>query len=297
MTPARSHRTTSTRATQLAAMMLAALASMPSLASAQRADSVTVEQRVLMTPDLTPADARRRAIDGALAEAVRRVAGVQVQSTAISTLSEQRGIAGDGAVRGGYSSVIQLDAAARAVDYRVVDEGWETRRAAGMDPQLYLRLRLTAVVEHEQGSADPAFRAELSLNASRFAVRGAPPENDELIATVRASQAAHLVLFLIADDSAQRLFPNEYVQPVTVPRDADAELPDAEWRARGLRLRATLPAGRAERQEVLMLVALRSSVALPPSSLSLLDLQRWLVRIPLGERAIAVAPYDVRRAP
>ncbi len=46
-----------------------------------------------------------------------------------------------------------------------------------------------------------------------------------------------------------------------------------------------------------MVVATRSAVALPPASLSLLELQRWLVRIPLGERAIAVAPYDVRRVP
>lgn len=270
----------------------------PTIARAQGIDSVTVEQRVLMTPDLTAADARRRAIDGALAEAVRRVAGVRVQSSALSTVTEQGGVARDGAVRGGYSSVIQLDAAARAVDYRVIDEDWETRRAAGMDPQLYLRLRLTAVIERERGSVDPAFRVDLALNAPRFDVRGKnAADNDELIALVSVTQPAQLVLFTIADDSAQRLFPNEYVQAVQVEGATQAELPDPEWRARGLRLRATLPPGRAERQEILMAVALRAPHALPASQLSLLDLQRWLVRIPLGERAIAVVPYDVRRVP
>lgn len=268
------------------------------VATAQGIDSVTVEQRILMTPELTAADARRRAIDGALAEAVRRVAGVQVRSSALSTLSEQDGAIRDGAVRGGYSSVVQLDAAARAVDYRILDESWETRRAAGMQPQLYLTLRLTAVVEREAGLPDAGFHVTLSLNAARFDVRtGASAESDELIATVSTSRPAQLVLFTIADDSAQRLFPNDYVQGVRIEHDAPLQLPDPEWRARGLRLRATLPAGRRERQEVLMVVATRTTVALPPPALSLLELQRWLVQIPLGERAIAVAPYDVRRSP
>ena len=70
-----------------------------SIAQAQRIDSVTVEQRVLMTPELTPAEARRRAIDGALAEAVRRAAGVRVQSSALSTLDD---------VPGGAKSVSDL---------------------------------------------------------------------------------------------------------------------------------------------------------------------------------------------
>lgn len=271
------------------------LAAAPS--SAQGVDSVTVEQRVLMTPELTPAEARRRAIDGALAEAVRLVAGVRVQSNALSTVSERDGAVGDGAIRGGYSRVVQLDAAARAVDYRVVREEWETLRPSGVPPQLYLRLRLTAVIEREVGTADAAFRVDLSLNASRFETgRGQPADADEVIATIRTSQPAQLILFNIADDSARRLFPNEYQRIVRVEADAPTELPDPEWRARGLRLRATLPEGRATRQELLMVVATRGNVALPPAALSLLELQRWLVRIPLGDRTIAVAPYDVHRA-
>lgn len=272
------------------------LASAP--VAAQGADSVTVEQRVLMTPDLTPADARRRAIDGALAEAVRRVAGVRVQSNALSTIDERNGAVGDGAIRGGYSSVVQLDAAARAVDYRVVSEEWETLRPAGIPPQLYLRLRLAAVIEREIGTADAAFRVDLSLNAQRFeARRGSAADADEVIATVRTSQSARLILFNIADDSAQRLFPNEYQRTIRIDADAPIELPDPEWRARGLRLRATLPPGRSARQELLMVVATRGDVAPPPAALSLLELQRWLVRIPLGARTIAVAPYEVIRIP
>lgn len=267
------------------------LPAIASTASAQGADTVTVEQRILMTPDLTPADARRRAIDAALADAVRRVAGVRVQSNALSTLDE-RGARIDSR----YTSVIALDAAARAVDYRVTSEEWETRRLDGAS-QLYLHLTMRAVVEREVGTPDAAFNVELSLNAPRYEVRAdAASRNDEIIATVRTSRSAQLTLFTIAGDSVQRVFPNAYLPVVTADSGRTSELPDPEWRERGLRLRATLPPRVDERREMLLVVATRRAVAQPPMAMSVMELQRWLVRIPLQDRALAFAGYDVRRA-
>jgi hypothetical protein len=115
------------------------------------------------------------------------------------------------------------------------------------------------------------------------------------VATVRSTRAAHLTIFVIADDSAQRLAPNDYVSSLPVSPGSAVEFPDAEWRARGLRMRATLPTGRAGRRELLMVVATRSPVPPPGARLSVLEVQRWLVRIPLEQRAIAFAPYEVRR--
>ena len=277
----------------IAAMGAAALL-LPAAPLGAQGESVTVERRVLMTPDLTPADARRRAIGEALAEAARRVAGVRVQASALSTVREDgRGVAS------GYASAILLDAAARATDYRVDDEAWETLRPAEGEAQLYLRLRLTATVEREVGDPDPAFTADLSLNAARFELRGratvAGPGGDELIATVRTSHPAHLTLFVIIDDSAERLFPNEYL-PAIVARAAEAmELPDPEWRERGLHLRPSLPAGRASRREILMLVATRQAPPRPPQRATVVELQRWLLSIPRPTRTIAFAPYETVR--
>jgi len=267
---------------------------LPAAPLGAQGESVTVERRVLMTPDLTPADARRRAIDEALAEAARRVAGVRIQASALSTVREDgRGVAS------GYASAILLDAAARATDYRVDDEAWETLRPAEGEAQLYLRLRLTATVEREVGDPDPAFTADLSLNAARFELRGratvGAPGGDELIATVRTSHPAHLTLFVITDDSAERLFPNEYL-PAIVARAAEAvELPDHEWRERGLHLRPSLPAGRASRREILMLVATRQAPPRPPQRATVVELQRWLLSIPRPTRTIAFAPYETVR--
>jgi len=277
----------------LPTLLFSALVLAAGSALAQGGDTVTVEQRVLMAPDLSPAEARRRAIDAALAEAVRRVAGVRVASSVLRTREERAGV-----VEGSYSSAVWLDAAARAVDYRVQHEAWETRRAPDGEAQLYLRLQLRAVVAREVGTPDASFGVELSLNADRFAVRpGGVAAADEIIATVRTTAPAYLTLFAIADDSAQRLFPNEYLREIAVQGSAATQLPDPEWRARGLHLRPTLPAGRATRRELLLVVATRTAVPPPAATLSLLELQRWLVRIPLGTRALAVAHYDAHTTP
>ncbi len=258
----------------------------------RRVDTLTVEQRVFMSPDLTPTQARRRALDNALADAVRQVAGVRVQSTVLRLQDEQ------GATRrDGYSSVVQLDAAARATDYRVLSEEWQTIRHPELGSQLYLRTTTWVTVEREEGVPDAGFIVDVTLNATRFVVRTGPTSNaDEVVATVRSTREAFLTLFVIADDSAERLFPNSYLPQVSVTDDGPLDIPTPDWRARGLRLRASLPDGRPERKELLMVVATRGFIAPPSSSsLTVMEVQRWLVRIPMDLRAVAFVGYDVVR--
>lgn len=263
-----------------------------STASARLSDSVTVEERVLVTPDITGAEARRRAIEEGLAEGVRRVAGVRVQSNALSVLDER-----GSPLRGGYSSVVQLDAAARAVDYRVVREEWVTTQHPELGAQLYYRVKLLVVVQRESGVPDPGFTAELTLDAARYVVRAGDRANsDEMQATLRTSRSAFVTLFVITDDSVERVFPNEYVREVRAAADVDVALPPPDWRARGVRLRASLPAGRDHVRSLMLAVATLDAVPPPPSPLmSVLDMQRWLVRIPASRRALGFAAYEAVR--
>ncbi|MEO7967081.1 MAG: hypothetical protein ABIT38_24545 [Gemmatimonadaceae bacterium] len=259
---------------------------------AQQRDTITIEQRVLVTGDLTPTDARRRAIEEGLAEAVRRLAGVRVQSNALSVLDER-----GSAIRGGWSSVVQLDASARAVDYRVVEDEWVPVRHPELGTQLYYRAKLLVSVEHETGAPDPSFTAEASVDAARYTARSADPaSNDEIRGTVRVSQSAFLTVFVVTDDSAERVIPNEYVRELRGAASVGVEIPPPDWRARGVRLRASLAPGRAHSRSLLMVVATLESVPPPVAfTLSVLDVQRWLVRIPASRRALAFAPFETVR--
>jgi hypothetical protein len=260
-------------------------------AGAQQLDSVTVEQRMLMTPDPTPADARRRAIDNAPAEAVRRVAGVRVQSGALS-LTEERG----GGIESAYVSVVQLDAAGRAVDYRVVRDEWETIRHPQLGSQLYYHVEVLVFVAPERGTLDASFAVEVAVDPPVAAVRSDHvARNAELIARITSTHAARGYVFSVADDSVERLAPNDYAPAIDLPAGRAVEFPSADWRERGLRLRASLPPGRAERRELLVVVAATGPVPPPPGRGTVLDLQRWLVSIPLDRRAIGFGAYLVRR--
>lgn len=258
-------------------------------AQAGAADTVVVEQRVLLAGEMTQADARRRAIEGALAEAVRRVTGVHVQSQILATKEERNGI-----VRDEFVSVVQLDAGGRAVGYDVLRDEWVTTKHPELGPQLYYLVALRVAVARDVGVADAGFRVSLTVNNDVLRARSRPTDGDELVATVSASERAAVTLISIADDSARVLFPNDYVPMVTVD-SAPSELPAAEWRARGLRLRPALPTGTDERRELLLAVATRSGVA-PFRGGTVLELQRWLASIRLDKRALSYAVVNVRRA-
>jgi hypothetical protein len=263
-------------------------------------DTVTVTQRVLIAGDLTPAEAKRQAIEKALAEAVRRIAGVRVQSAQLG-VDEDR----DGRVRDSFLSVVQLDAAGHAIDYRLLDERFASERHPTLGTQLYLELRALVTVAREVGSADPGFVVNVSLNDALFFDAGASLEgNDELIATITTSHDAWLTVFGVIGDSAQLLLPNALMTDHRALARMAVELPSREWRDRGVHFRASLPPGEPARRELVVVVATRRPVSFPmpspradgnTSSFSLMSIQRWLVTIPLAERAIAFAAYEVRR--
>ncbi len=254
------------------------------------AQTVVVEQRVLMSDARTPAMARRQAREDAMAEAVRQVAGVRVRSTAIATTTESpRALASD------YRSVVQLDAAGRAVDVRLVREAWEPVALAGTGEQLYYRASFAVTVQRETGEPDAGFQLQLSLPRSGLVASSAHlRDNDELVAVVQSTRDTRVFLFSLDGDSLITLVPNAYVAQVELRAGESAEVPEPTWRARGLRFRVTRDLARAERDELLVAVAVTGATVPPPQQGTLLDLQRWLVTVPVGQRAMAFAPYSVR---
>lgn len=263
-------------------------------------DTVTVTQRVLVTGDLTPTDAKRQALEKALAEAVRRISGVRVQASQLG-VDEDRG----GRSRDSFLSVVQLDAAGRATNYRVLDERFVTERHPSLGAQLYFELRALVTVARETGAIDPGFTVAVSLNDALFFDSGGSLEgNDELVATITTSQDAWLTVFDVMGDSAELLLPNVIMTDARVMAGRAVELPSREWRDRGVHFRASLPPQDNARRELLVVVATRSPVSFPtetatdaatPRPISLMAIQRWLVTIPLEQRAIAFAAYEVRR--
>jgi hypothetical protein len=288
----------------LIGILLLATATGTSPAFAQReltsGDTVTVTQRVIVAGDITAAEARRQAIERALGEAVRRLTGVRVQASQMG-VGEDR----EGRTRDSFLSVVQLDAAGRATDYRILEDRFVAERHPTLGAQVYYELRALVTVARETGSADPGFTVTVSLNdALFFDAGGSVDGNDELIATITTSQDAWLTVFDVVGDSAQLLLPNALMTDTRALASRPAELPSPEWRERGVHFRASLTAAETVRRELLVVVATRRPVTFPVErhagdgapapSIPLMAIQRWLVTIPLEQRAIAFAAYEVR---
>lgn len=259
--------------------------------------TVEVENRILLTPDKTPAQARTEAINGALGEAVRQAVGTQIQAEQSLFRSET-----PGGLQDRFLSVVQLATAGRAIDWRFIED-----RMVGVGTQTYYLVKLAVTVEAETGRPDPGFQVSLRLNDELFFDRGSPQESDEIVATITTTQDAYLTIFGVSDDTVQVLLPNPLVPQNFIPQGTEFEFPSAEWRARGLRLRAVLPPGRSKTEEYMVVVGTRTEVPFGEASgriegqivetvkAMLMDLNRWLVNIPLDQRAIAFAGYEVRK--
>jgi hypothetical protein len=285
------------------ALVIALLLATPPKARAQSGEWVEVDRREALTGGRTADDTRRDALYAALAEAVRRIAGVRVQGSVVATRSDSAGRVVDH-----YTEVVRLDATGRATAWRIVRDGWTTERPRGSESRAVYELTLRVCVERERGLPDPAFTVTLAANAGAYAVRGAgPAASDEVIATVVTSLDAALTLVSIVDDSVFVLAPNAVMPVVRTAARRPFEVPDAELRGMGLHFRAWLPAGAPARTEFLAVVATRRPVAIPSApglgaardtgTLTLAEFNQWLVGLPMDERAVAQVPLQVRRLP
>lgn len=264
------------------------------------ASTVSVSYRVLIEQGQDVEDARREAIQGAQSEAIRRVVGAQVRAR-----QELRTVESHQELREHFSEAIQVDAAGRVVRSRILDETVER----GPRAERYYRVAARITVRPEVGESDPSFRiTRFELNDRLFFDRGPPRESDEVIATVQTSEPAYLTIIQVSGDTLQVLLPNRLMDRRRVPAGEPYEFPPERWRDRGLRLRAQLPSGTRESREELVVIATKEAVPLfarqegeviRQGAVNTVEarrraLNRWLVSIPLDERAVAWSSYQIR---
>lgn len=249
----------------------------------------------------TPQEARRQAIDRARAEAVRKAIGTQVQAEQRSSTIE----AGEEVVSR-FSQVVRTGASGRVVSSEVLAEQRPERNG-----EVFQYVRIRATVQPATGRPDPGFEVTMGLTDEdqTFVDRGGLEESDEVIAEIEVTKDAYLTLFSVTADTLQVIWPNALSRDTFVPAETTVEFPPPSLRARGLHLRVNVPDGRGRVTERLVAVATKQKVPfrevpeyqieegrLTAAQASVEALNRWLVDIPLRQRAVASATYDVVRA-
>lgn len=263
---------------------------------AQGADvqAVVIAQRVRLEGAMTRAQAERQAVENAMAEAVRRVAGVRVSGSQLIVSSDSAGIIGSR-----YLASVRLDAEGHVVGWTVERGRWITEKRSRKVSDLVYDASVRVLVARDAGRPDDSFRLNISGGADRLLVRSANmAQNDEVVLALSSTRNAQLTIVAIFGDSVSRLVPNDVLREARVTAGGESQWPSADWRERGLHFRVSLPAGIQSRSEVLAAIATLDAVRWPREdggAVPLTEFNRWLVAIPASRRAVAQRTVMVER--
>jgi hypothetical protein len=245
--------------------------------------------------NITPEEARRLALERARHRAIEFAVGVDVQA--------QRYLRREEEGKDAFLTVSEQTSAGRIAEEKTPE--WEQYLIPGDGhPLTVLRVRLQVKVEEEKGEPDPDFQVHVELNKQRYL------PGEEMVVAVTATKECYVtVLCVTASDTVIVLLPHQYRSERGVAPGDTLWLPDRDERAIGIRYRVALSPDRVVSSERIKVVATRGPhlfgqglerVSLynqvPTHQAALVELMRWMTRIPRNQRAEALVMYEVRRS-
>lgn len=212
--------------------------------------------------NLTLELARKHALDRARAEAVRQVAGLQIQSQIFDIQAEISANRTSLQSMNLFASFVHSTAYGRVVQEEVLSEGVIPYEVLGGKAKHYIyRIRLRSQVALEKGKRDPSFSLSMNLNKKIFTV------GEPLMITLSATKDCYVTLFdVLPNDTVLVLLPNE--------RFRDNFLKAGETRIfppRGVTFRTGLQPGTKASVEMILAVATRERIEFNSAGAKLID--------------------------
>ena len=246
--------------------------------------------------NITPEEARKRALQYARERAIMHAVGIGVQAQTFLRETEDESGFNDA-----LFSLSQQTSAGKIVEERTPQfDSFEI--PSDPLPIMVYRVRVQVKVDREEGQSDPDFQVQVWANKDHFY------EGEEMHLGVTATKPCFVtVLNLTAADTVVVLVPHQYRQDRQITPGDTLRIPDVEEKDMGIHYRVVLPAGKRRATEMIKVVATRESFAfgqglpkvsiynqVPTRQAALVELQRWLVQIPLDQRAEAQLLYEIR---
>lgn len=242
--------------------------------------------------NITHEEAQLAAKRKARLDAVEKVCGIRLQS---ETLVKDFILAGDFIHSISYGQVVEEK-----------NIQWETENIPSQDgsspPVILLKMTMQARVAISEDKPDPSFRIESTINRSTF------QSGDEVVITIQATQDCYITLFNIAaNDSVYILFPNEHFStPGFLKSGKKYEIPNKRDRKSNMSIRVAPLQGHKKDTEVVKIVATKKEIKFPyhfkklnqsgligTPKVAVRQVARWLVSIPVSERAEAAMMYTI----
>ena len=246
--------------------------------------------------NITPEEARIRALQDARERAIMFGVGIEVQAHTLQRQEESEGLFDDA-----FYTLSEQTSAGRIVEERPPE--WASFEIPGTPlPVLVYRAKVKVRVAEEKGAPDPDFRVKLALNKERFSA------GEEMRLAITSTRPCYVtVLNLTAADTVIVLLPHTHRQDRFVAPGDTLWIPDADEQAMGIHYRVMPLAGRKNATEMIKVVATKKPHVfgaglekvsiynqVPTRQAALVELMRWLVQIPRNQRAEAQAVYEVK---
>lgn len=242
--------------------------------------------------NITPEEARERAVRAARLAAIESECGVAIGA---ESLIKDFVLSGDFIHSVSYGQVV--------ADTVVREDVVVARKAWNCPPELTYVVELKVKVQCESGRPDPAFRVSVKPNKRTFL------DGEELVLSVSATHDCYLtVVNFDAENRALVLMPSGVMAENFVAAGTIKEIPSVAQRAAGVCLRMGLPEGRRQSSEAILVVATKRKVeffgevrrdqgfgVLPNLAVAGTEMAKWLVNIPMAERAQDQVVIEVRR--
>ena len=273
----------------------------PTFAFSQDGKWVEVTAHYVGT-DVTPEEGKRRALDLARGEAIKKVVGVKTtEETYWNQLEALRGTDSEDSIDV-FSRISRTTASGR-----IIKEEKDEKTTLDNEQPVYTVTLRACVVPDELGP-DPEFQVSLNIDRDVYYDRS-PRASDEVRLRINSSKECYLYLFnILSGDSVQLLMPTDLLPHNEFHPAAKAQKFEETINAKSIHFRVGVPAGKSRTKEALYLVATKWKIDFPPEHLSKdgqgvistrvaawLDIMNWLVSIPADMRTEAFKSYEIRK--
>lgn len=251
--------------------------------------------------NITPEEARRRAIEIARAEAIKQAVGLKITEETFRTISDNT----SSNLSNIYDSFSRLSKSTSSG--KIIAESLLEDKPQLTGDQMIHFIKLSAEVVKEEENIDLDFTAEIILSREDFYVRKNPGDNDEINFKIWVSKDSFVYLFnLMSTDSVQLLIPNKYITNNFYSTAKDEQ--EFERLLKNVNMQVSLQKNVNNTVEALYLVALKDKIDFKSSVLSapgsgliptykaaFTDIQNWLVQIPSNRRTEVIKQYNIKR--
>lgn len=253
--------------------------------------------------NITPEEARERAIINARNEAIKQAVGVQVSEDITRSVTEDM-INSESTVYDNFSKLSRSTSFGKIIKEEPLLKDELT--LAGNTPVYNVRIK--ALVVKDEGNPDYGFEVKINMEKDIFFCRRSQP-SEEIKFSIWASRDCYIYLFnLMSNDSVQLIIPNQYIS-INNKFIAGSEKQqfESDLENYGISFSAQLPPGKDLVTEAFYIIALKEKVdfysdnketlengIITTSNAAMTDIQNWLMKIPRNMRTEQLKAFQIR---